>query len=952
MSGTDPRAGPDRYAPGRAISRGLTLIMSLAVAALAAAVALLPAFFPAGLGPWWAGLATFLLVAGPFFLLARVLTGRLIGDPIDRLCGCLKGLAEGETGRPPVESVPKWFRPAADCLDSLAGSLEARERDLAGARRRLEEETADRRRAEGEAAALARISRAVSVSENLEELFALIHASMEGILDTTNFFISFYDKEADVIAFPYWVDEKDERFDITQASRSGSLNAEVILTRRPLLLNSQQLSDRYDGEAFRQEWGSRSKSWLGVPLLVKGEVIGTCGVQSYTVSDLYTEQDVELFQSISHHIAVAIERKRAEEALRKSEELYRTLMQAAPDPILVYDLEGRVVFLNPAFTRIFGWTLAEVRGREVDYVPEEDRPKAQEALRLVLAGGPPLTLETKRFTKDGRLLDIQCSSSVYNGPKGKPVGVMVILRDVTEQRRLEEKIRAGEEQYRLVLEAAPDPVVVYDMVGRVTFLNPAFTQVFGWTLDELLGRKIDFVPEECWPETRRMIEMSQRGQRFTGVETRRYNKSRDVLDISISAAFWKDREGIPAGSVVQLRDITEKRKMEEDLRRTRNYLQNVVDSMPSVLIAVDERGRVTLWNHMARNLTGLDSREAEGRRLEDVFPLPGVKIEEVSECLRLREPRKIEKFLTLVDREPRYSDLVFYPLETDGVSGAVIRIDDVTARVRLEEIMVQTEKMMSVGGLAAGMAHEINNPLGGVIQGVQNVMRRLAPDHPANLTAARDCGLELETLHEYLVKRKILELLEGVLTSGRRAARIVSNMLDFSRRSAHEAKPVRLEQLLDQALDLAANDYDLKKQYDFRHIEIVREYETGLPEVYCDPIKIEQVILNLLRNAAQAMAGQREERAAPPRITLRARLLAAEVQIEIEDNGPGMDEKTRLRVFEPFFTTKERGMGTGLGLSVSYFIITDTHKGRMSLESSPGRGARFIIRLPLSPPGP
>jgi signal transduction histidine kinase len=285
-----------------------------------------------------------------------------------------------------------------------------------------------------------------------------------------------------------------------------------------------------------------------------------------------------------------------------------------------------------------------------------------------------------------------------------------------------------------------------------------------------------------------------------------------------------------------------------------------------------------------------------------------------------------------------------YPLVADGASGAVIRVDDVTARVRIESMMVQTEKMLSVGGLAAGMAHEINNPLGAILQGCQNIRRRIDPGMPQNRAVAAAIGLDLEQLNRYLEQRRILHFLEGVREAGTRAAKIVADMLSFSRRSESHFGPVDLEDMLETVLRLAASDYDLKKKYDFKRIIIERQYDAGLRRVNCDKTEMEQVILNLLKNAAQAMA---DDGTPSPTITLRTGREPDYALIEVIDNGPGMDEKTIKRIFEPFFTTKDVGIGTGLGLSVSYFIVTEQHNGRLSVQSKPGHGACFSIRLPL-----
>jgi signal transduction histidine kinase len=182
--------------------------------------------------------------------------------------------------------------------------------------------------------------------------------------------------------------------------------------------------------------------------------------------------------------------------------------------------------------------------------------------------------------------------------------------------------------------------------------------------------------------------------------------------------------------------------------------------------------------------------------------------------------------------------------------------------------------------------------------------------------------------------------------SGRRVAAIVENMLSFARKRDSRITSHRVDELLERTLELASTDYDLKKRYDFKRIEIRREYSESLPPVPCEGAMIQQVLLNILRNGAQAM---QEAATTSPRFTIRTSLDAARdlVEISIEDNGPGMDAETRRRAFEPFFSTKPAGVGTGLGLSVSYFIVTESHRGEMEVESRPGSGARFVIRLPL-----
>jgi signal transduction histidine kinase len=233
----------------------------------------------------------------------------------------------------------------------------------------------------------------------------------------------------------------------------------------------------------------------------------------------------------------------------------------------------------------------------------------------------------------------------------------------------------------------------------------------------------------------------------------------------------------------------------------------------------------------------------------------------------------------------------------------------------------------------------------------QNIRRRLSSDLPKNVEQAQQAGIELEAINRYLQAREVPKLLDGIQQAGARAAKIVTHMLSFSRRSNRQMAPCDLPALIDQAVEIAGNDFDLAIGFDFKGQAIVRQFDPRLGPVPCTANELEQVLLNLLKNAAQAIH-QRPQPSEPGRITLRTRLNPPWAEIQVEDNGVGMPEAVRKRTFEPFFTTKEIGQGTGLGLSVSYFIITNNHKGQMEVQSAPGQGTCFTLRLPLTQPAP
>ncbi|MEJ1488307.1 MAG: PAS domain S-box protein [Candidatus Sedimenticola sp. (ex Thyasira tokunagai)] len=404
------------------------------------------------------------------------------------------------------------------------------------------------------------------------------------------------------------------------------------------------------------------------------------------------------------------------------------------------------------------------------------------------------------------------------------------------------------------------------------------------------------------------------------------------------------------GKTVLLRgifqDITERKQAEERSTRLGRIIER---SFNEIYVFDTESLKFIEVNHGACANLGYSMEELHNLTPLDLKPeFTQKSFEEHIGPLR-RSEKEIVVFETVHKRKDGslYNVEIHLQLmreETPPVFVAIIQ--DTTERKRMQSMMVQTEKMMSVGGLAAGMAHELNNPLAGILQGLQNIQRRLSPELEKNQEIAQELGVDLKKVYSYIDQRGIKDFFRGISESGERAAVIVNNMLQFARKAESKLHPENLDQLVDQALELAAVDYDLKKKYDFRGIEIVREYDSALPQVDCIASEIQQVLLNIFRNAAQALftgVGETE----PPRIILRIQRINEMACIEIKDNGHGMGEEIRSHVFDPFFTTRPVGEGTGLGLSVSYFIVTEEHNGRMSVHSKPGHGTTFTVCLPL-----
>ncbi len=318
----------------------------------------------------------------------------------------------------------------------------------------------------------------------------------------------------------------------------------------------------------------------------------------------------------------------------------------------------------------------------------------------------------------------------------------------------------------------------------------------------------------------------------------------------------------------------------------------------------------------------------------------------LKETLRTRKPTRLLKVESLKQNKggrTRFFDILIYPLSLTEASGAVIHMDDVTERLHLEEMMVRSEKMQSIGGLAAGLAHEINNPLAVILQNVQVLNRRISPDLDKNRQTAEELGTTIEALGEYFQQRGCEKMLHSISDAGHRAAKIVENMQSFSRRGASNFIPCSIHDLLERTVELAGSDYDMRHHFDFKKIRIVRDFQP-VAKVCCETSQIQQVLLSLLKNAAQALSQNLDE----SQLTLRISPSGERhVCLQIEDNGPGMAEDVAEKIFDPFYTTREVGQGTGLGLSIAYFIVTHNHHGRLSVVSSPGQGSCFEMILPL-----
>lgn len=694
----------------------------------------------------------------------------------------------------------------------------------------------------------------------------------------------------------------------------------------------EELLERLASQGMVQDYEVTLRTKAGEPMLVS------------TTSAYYRDADGKVLgvEGIFRDIA---ERKRLELRLADQLAFQQALLDTIPYAVFYKGADSRFVGFNKAYEECFGVRREDLIGKRVldmEYLPEADRLAYQAEDEDVIAHVGRVHKEMPIPFADGQMHQTLYSVTGFRLADGSSGGLIGIIVDITERKRGEEALRASEARFRAFMEFLPDYVVIKDAESRPVYVNQRFLDTF--VTDGRMGK----LPREVFDPTTaaRVEEMDTRALRegFVVYDEEWPDKAgaRRLLEIR---KFRIEREsGSPLVGTI-LTDITQRRYNEEKYR--------VLFETSSEGILVLKDLRIVDCNPQALVMFACQREDLVGHTPGEFSPPVqpgGEESSALAERLLLRaqggEPQAFEWLYLRCDGTAFTAEVILTVMDLFSETFLVGFMRDISDRKQMQELMIQTEKMMSVGGLAAGMAHELNNPLGIILQSVQNMERRFLPSLPGNAAVAANLGLDLSSVAEYLRARGIDEYMQGIQEAGERAAKIIRTMLDFSRGSQSVRASCSVPAMIDTALGLAANDYDLKKMYDFKSILIERQDDGAVGDVECTETEIIQVLLNIIKNSAQAMPG-RGQRADTPRLRLTTSRTPEAVRIEIEDNGPGMDEATRRRVFEPFFTTKPQGEGTGLGLSVGYFIITQKHRGHFSVESQPGVGTRFVIELPL-----
>ena len=535
------------------------------------------------------------------------------------------------------------------------------------------------------------------------------------------------------------------------------------------------------------------------------------------------------------------------------------------------------------------------------------------------------------------------------------------------RKQAEEALLESENKFKSYAEQALAGIYLIQD-GVFKYVNPKFAQMFGYTVEECLNGMSfkNFVYAEDLAKVEEQVRRRTSGEvDFVCYAFRGLKKNGQTFHVEVYAST-SDHNGRLAATGTIL-DITDRKRSEDELRRTNVEMAQLVASIPSFLIGLTPQHRITRWNRAAERIFGIGGDSVLGKPVDECgIQWDRQKIAEaISLCRENEAPVRLDDIRFLrPDGKKGFLCVTVTSIEgvNGGPPGILLLGSDVTHRKILESQLVQAQKLESIGQLAAGIAHEINTPAQYVgdnarflqeahrdLEGVHDLYERLLVDlrsgNPTeDLVRKIEAAIEEVDL-EYIrqeAPKAVLQLLDGI----GRISRIVRAMKEFSHPGTDVKTNIDLNKAIESTVTVARHEWKYVA-------EIVTDFDPGLPLVPCLPAEINQVVLNIIINASHAVADALKQNGSGQKGTIKigTRALGEHAEIRISDTGTGIPENIRSKIFDPFFTTKEVGKGTGQGLAISHSVVVDKHGGSITFDSEVGKGASFVIRLPLNPNG-
>jgi PAS domain S-box-containing protein len=483
----------------------------------------------------------------------------------------------------------------------------------------LQIKISEHKRAEQVQAATYRISEAALVAQNLDGLYASIHAIIGELMPAKNFYITLYDASADLFTVPYLADEYDAQRPPYQPGKG--LGAFVLRTGKPLLATPEVL-EQLEQSGQVEIISRRMVDWLGVPLKTQRGTLGVMAVQTYTEADRLSEADKDVLVFVSTQVAMAIERKRAEEALRDSEDKYRTLFESSPESVTLVGLDGTVLDCNEATTTISGLPKEQVIGKPftaMGTLDEKRLPQYVELLSRAVDGDDLgyLELEITRPNNETRWLEVFPTLLKSNGDV---YAVQVITRDITERKRAEEALHESALRFRTLAEASFEGIALTEQ-RIVVDLNDQLAQMLGYERSELIGMP---VMEVVAPESRDLVAEAIRTNRLEPYEHLALRKDGTVFPVEARArTTWIDDRQL---RVTAIRDITERKRLEHETKERRLYLESILACAPDAIVTSDIRHGILEWNPGAERLFGYSPQEVVGRKIDELITGPNGEV--------------------------------------------------------------------------------------------------------------------------------------------------------------------------------------------------------------------------------------------------------------------------------------------------------------------------------------